>query len=185
VAITLVATVGSASANSYCTEAEFIARAATRLNVPADTTVTGATCTETEKAALIEAQRELTVMPWKAGRVDSTQALAWPRAYAEDPDAPSLEGLASATDFWFDEDEVPQRVKDAQIDWAFEFIRAGTTDLAAADPNAGVIEKTVDVLTTRWQPHQRPTGLQRFPRILALIGPLLATGAGSLDVVRA
>jgi len=185
VALTIVATVGSASANSFVTEAEFITRAASRLNVPTDTTVTGTTCTETEKAALIEAQRELNLLPWVAGRVDSTQALAWPRAYAEDPDAPSLLGTASATDFWFDDDEIPQRVKDAQIELAFEFIRAGTTDLAAADPNAGVIEKTVDVLTTRWQPHQRPTGLQRFPRILALIGPLLSTGAGSLDVVRA
>jgi hypothetical protein len=185
VAITIVATVGSASANSYVTEAEFIARAATRLNVPSGTTVTGSTCTETEKAALIEALRELEVLPWIAGRTDGTQALAWPRLYAENPDAPSLFGSVSATDFWYDDDAIPQRVKDAQIELAFEFIRAGTTDLAAADPNAGVIEKTVDVLTTRWQPHQRPTGLGRFPRIQALLGPLLRTGAGALEIVRA
>jgi len=184
VPITLVATVGSASANSFVTEAEFIARAATRLNVPTGTTVTGSTCAEAEKAALIEAQRELNVLPWKSGRVDSTQALAWPRAYAEDPDAPSLLGTVSATDFWFDDDEIPQRVKDAQIELAFEFIRSGTTDLAAADPNAGVIEKTVGPLTTRWQPYQRPQGLGRYPRIVALIAPLLAAGAGTLDVVR-
>jgi hypothetical protein len=184
VPITITATVGSASANSYCTEAEFIARAATRLNVPAGTTVSGSTCTEAEKQALIEAQRELTVLAWKAGRVNSTQALAWPRAYAEDPDAPSLLGTALATDFWFSTTEIPQRVKDAQIELAFEFTRAGTTDLAAADPNTGVIEKTVGPLTTRWESYARPTGLGRFPRIVALIAPLLETGAGAMEVER-
>ena len=182
--ISIVATVGSASANSYITEAEFIAYAATRLNVPTGTTVTGAICTETEKAALIEAQRELTALRWKAGRVDSVQALAWPRIYAEDPDAPSLLGVVGATDFWFEETEVPQRVKDAQCELALEFLKAGTTDLAAADPNAGVIEKTIDVLTTRWQPYARPEGLGRFPRIVGWIGPLLDGGAGQLEIVR-
>jgi hypothetical protein len=182
--ITIVATPGSASANSYATEAEFIAYAAARLNVPAGTTVTGSVLTETEKAALVEAQRELTLMPWKAGRTDSSQALAWPRLYAEDPDAPSIFGTVGATDFWYDDDEIPQRVKDAQIELALEFVRAGTTDLAAADPNAGVVEKTVDVLTTRWQPYQRPVGLARFPRIVGLIAPLLATGAGQLEINR-
>lgn len=182
--ITIVATPGAATANSYATEAEFIARAATRLNVPAGTTVAGSTCSETEKTALIEAQRELTTLPWKASRTDSVQALAWPRAYAEDPDAPSLVGTALATDFWFADTEVPQRVKDAQIELALEFIRAGTTDLAAADPNAGVIEKTVDVLTTRWEPGHRAEGLGRFPRILALIGPLLDPSASGMEVAR-
>lgn len=182
--ITIVATPGAANANSYATEAEFIARAATRLNVPAGTTVTGSTCTETEKAALIEAQRELTTLPWVAARTTSTQSLAWPRLYAEDPDAPSLFGAVSATDFWFANTEIPQRVKDAQIELAFEFIRAGTTDLAAADQNAGVIEKTVDVLTTRWEPGQRPVGLARFPRIVALLTPLLDASASGLDVAR-
>jgi hypothetical protein len=184
VAITIVATSGSATANSYVTETEAIARAATRLNLPSTwVSVSGSTCTETEKAALIEAQRELTTLPWIAGRTTSTQALAWPRAYAEDPDAPSLLGTVLATDFWFADTELPQRVKDAQIELAFEFLRSGTTDLAAADPNAGVIEKTVDVLTTRWQPYQRPTGLARFPRIQALLAPLL-TGSGSLEIAR-
>ena len=182
--ITITATPGSATANSYATEAEFIARAATRLNVPSGTTVTGSTCTETEKAALIEAQRELTVLPWAAQRFDSTQALAWPQRYALDPDAPSITGLSDIAQLYFSDTEIPQRVKDAQIELAFEFIRSGTTDLAAADPNAGVIEKTVGPLTTRWQPYQRPVGLGRFPRIVALVAPLLAVGAGSLEVVR-
>lgn len=180
--ITIDATVGSATANSFVTEAEFIARAATRPDVPAGTTVSGLTCTETEKAWLVEAQRELTLMPWIAGRVTSTQALAWPRLYAEDPDAPSILGQVSAAEFWFDDTEIPQRVKDAQIDLAIIFLTYRKNVLAVQDDTQGVIEKTLDVLTTRWQPNQRATGLSRYPRIIALIAPLL--DAGSLDVVR-
>lgn len=183
-AITIVATVGSASANSYVTEVEYIARAALTPGVPATATVTGATCSETEKGWLIEMQRELTLLPWKAGRVDSTQSLAWPRIYAEDPDAPSLLGIVGATDFWFTETEIPQRVKDAQIDGALLMLGLNSNPFRTADTTQGVIEKTVDVLTTRWQPNQRPMGWARYPRLMNLIAPLLAVSGGGLEVVR-
>jgi hypothetical protein len=147
-------------------------------------TVSGSTCTEAEKAALVEAQRELTHLAWKARRTDATQVLAWPRSYVEDPDAPGVGNTPTYADLYFDDDEIPTRVKSAQIELAFEFLRAGTTDLAAADPNTGVIVSTVDVITKQWQPYQRPTGLARFPRVVALIGPMLASTAGSLEIAR-
>lgn len=170
--ITIVATVGSASANSFITEAEAIAYVATRLNAGSWTTVSGATCTETEKAALIESTRELSALVWKGQRVDSTQVLAWPRQWVENPDSPT-----GAWDFYATT-VIPQRVKDACAELAFQFIKAGTTDLAAVDPNAGVIEKTVDVLTTRWDGYRKPTSLLgRFPSVSRSIKPLLeATG---------
>jgi hypothetical protein len=183
VAITIQATPGHAQANSYATEAEYLARAETRLNLPSSVNTTGTgSLTDTEKKALIEAQRELTTMVWKGTRTTSTQALAWPRQDAPDPDAPGIYGLTDPDDLYFDDTEVPLRVRDAQLELAFEFLRAGTSDLAAADPNTGVAQKTVDILTTRWFEHQRPTGLGRFPRILVLITPLLE-GTG-LEVVR-
>ena len=49
--LTIVATAGSPTANSYADEAQFVAYAATKLFVPTGTTVSGATCTEREKAA--------------------------------------------------------------------------------------------------------------------------------------
>jgi len=178
------ATAGSATANSFSTEGEFIAYAATRLNVPAGTTVSGSTCTETEKAALIEATRELTNLLWQAQRTDSTQALAWPQRYALNPDAPSITGLSDIAELYFDDDEVPVRVKNAQIELALEFVRAGTTDLAGGDPNAGVIEETVGPLTTRWSAYARSVGLARFPRVMSYIAPMLASTAGSLELAR-
>ena len=188
--ITIVATPGGASSNSFCTEAEYIAYTATRLNVPEDTTVSGSACTETEKMALIEAARELTNAPWAAQRTFLTQALAWPQRYAMNPDAPAITGITDIAQLYFDPGlageaaSIPARVKHAQIELALEFIKAGTTDLAAADPNAGIIEKTVDVLTTRWSPYARPTGWARFPRVLDYIAPMLAGSAGGLEVVR-
>jgi hypothetical protein len=62
---------------------------------------------------------------------------------------------------------------------------AGTTDVAAAGATDGIIEKTVDVLTTVYaQPSQRAQGLARFPRVMKLIGPLLEVGAGQVRLTR-
>lgn len=183
-AVTIVATPGSATANSFATEAEFIAYAATLAVVPSGTTVTGSTCTEAEKIALVMAARAFGNYQWTAGRTDSTQALAWPRLYALDPDAPSIYGLSDLTDLYFADDEVPLRVKRGQIELALAIITGGTTDIFAVDDTQGVIEKTVDVLTTRWQPYQRPTGLAKYPQVLAYISPLLAGSAGGLTVTR-
>ena len=182
--ITITATAGASTANSYCTEAEFIAYAATRLNVLSGTTTTGSTCSETEKTAMIEAQRELTNLAWAAQRTDSTQALAWPQRYALDPDAPAITGLSDIAQLYFDDDEVPTRVKNAQIELALEFLKAGTTDLAVADPNIGLISKTIGPIAKTWQPYQRPTGLARFPNVLRYVAPMLAQTAGSLTVAR-
>lgn len=177
--ISIVATAGSASANSFVTEAEAISYMAAHLNATAWTTVSGATCTETEKAALIESTRELTMLAWKGSRTDSTQALAWPRQWVENPDSPN-----GAWDY-YSASVVPDRVKNACIELAFQFLKAGTTDIAAADPNAGVIEKTVDVLTTRWNGYQRPQTLTgRFPSVARFIKPLLAASAIQSPLVR-
>jgi len=176
VTITIDASVGGAASNAYCTEVEQIAYMATRLNASAWTTVTGTTCTETEKQAMIEATRELTNKSWIGQRATTTQSQAWPRWNAPIPDSP--------TGFLFASNVVPQRVKDAACELAFQFLNAGTTDLASADSNQGVTEKTVDVLTTRWDTYRRPTGLSRFTRVMDYIRPLLASSGSSVPLIR-
>jgi len=165
--LTIDATAGGASANSYVTEAEAILYMAARLNASAWTTVSGSTCTELEKTALIEASRELSALEWKGRRSTTTQVLAWPRWFVENPDSP--------VGFYYDPAIVPQRVKDACCEWAFQFLKAGTTDIAALDTSIGVIEKTVDVLTTLWSPFSKPQGLARFPSVKRYIAPLLGS----------
>jgi len=180
--VSIVATVGSATANSYVTLAEAESALEARLNVDAWTAATN----DLKNRALVEAQVELQSLDWKGTRTDAVQALAWPREYAIDPDAPSDADLDTLPEPTFDDDEIPVRVKQAQIELAFQFIKAGTTDLAQPLANEGIISKTVGPLSTTWaNPGLRPTrGLSRFPRVMALIAPLLSSGAGGLSVER-
>ncbi len=177
-AITITATAGSASANSFVTEAEVIAYMAQRLNASAWDTVTGSTCTENEKKAMCEATIEVSSLNgWQGTRVTTTQALSWPRQNAVDPDSPS---------HWlFDSDVVPQRVKNATMELAFQFLNAGTTDIAALDANIGVRVKTVDVISTEWfDPGQRAQGLRRYPRVWRFIAPLMQSSGSQIDLAR-
>lgn len=171
--VSLDVTVGGASANSFASDAEADAYHANRLNSGAWT----AASEDDQARALIEATRDLSMLGFLGTRVDSVQVLSWPRFNAVNPDGLSAFEVFGTT-------VIPQRVKDATCELALEFLRAGTTDIATTDPNNGVIEKTVDVLTTRWQPGQRPIGLTRYPRVLKLISPLLAVGPGRVRLTR-
>jgi hypothetical protein len=175
VTIAIVATVGGASANSFVTVAVADAYLEMRRNASAwnDDDVD-----DDKMQALCEATRELSAIAWQGSRVTSTQALAWPRSGAVNPD-----GTCSGE--YYDEAVIPQRIKDATCELALEFLKAGTTDLAAASSTDGIKEKTVDVLTTVYaDPSQRAQGLARFPRVMKLIGPLLEIGSGQVRLVR-
>jgi hypothetical protein len=177
--VTIDATVGGQAANSFVTEAEAIAFAATRLNLLGWATVTGSAATDTEKKALIEATREITTLPYQGFRTDTAQALAWPRLVAINPFAGSLHYTL------YDSNIIPQQVKDATCELAFEFLKAGTTDIATLDATLVVMRKQTDVLVTDFAPvSQRAQGLNRFPRVMRLIGPLLAIGAGQVRLTR-
>jgi hypothetical protein len=176
-ALTITATAGASDANSFVTEAEQIAYMATRLNASTWTTVTGSTCTENEKKAMISATRLLSSRTWQGRRTDTVQVLSWPRWGVHDPDSPS--------GFLIESTVIPQRVKDAACELAFQFLNLGTTDLFAVPERDGVIEETIDVLTTRWSDrHNQPVGLDRFPLVLDLVRPLLAGSSVSTTLVR-
>ena len=170
--VVIDATAGGASANSFVTLAEAQAYMDARLN--GDTWT--AASTDTQNRALVEATRDISNKDFGGRRVTVTQSLSWPRWGALDPDQPY--------GWLFDSTIVPTRVKNATCELAFQFVNYGTTDLATYDPNAGVIEKTVDVLTTRWQPFARPQGLTRFPRVLDYIRPLLVSSGATIRSVR-
>lgn len=178
-AVVVVETVGSATANSFITVAEADTYLEARLNSSAWTG------TEPKKIAVIEATRTLSGLTWTGSRTDAVQALSFPRIGVTDPDAP----LDAPLDAWsgtpeYDDDEIPQRVKDATCELALEFLRAGTTDVAGIDATVGVITKTVDVLSTTYDPNMRAQGLGRFPRVMSLIGPLLDSAGSGTAVVR-
>lgn len=174
---TIVATAGASNANSFLTEVEQIAYMADRLNNSSWTTVTGSTCTDDEKKAMIEATREVDVREYSGARTDDDQALDWPRQWAANPDDP--------VQSYFDNTEVPTRIKNATAELAFQFIKEGTTDVAALDAAAGVKSKQVDVLKTEYfAASSTPTGLARYPRVMNYIRPLLAQPNLTLSVVR-
>jgi hypothetical protein len=177
--LAIVATAGAANANSFATAAEMSAYCDARLNA---TIWTGA---DAQLPALVEATRELTVLEYVGTRVDTTQALAWPRDYAINPDLPSVEYLGDIELLYFATTIVPQRVKDAACELALQYLKAGSSDLAVADANQGVIEKTVGPLTTKWgSPASRAVGMARFARVLDLLDPLLSNRGVGLTLVR-
>lgn len=173
--IAIDATVGGASSNSFCSLAEATTYLSGRLN----TTLWDAATTDSQNRALVEAARELNVLAFSSRKATSTQAMQWPRFWAIDPDASTF------AVWYFASTVIPQRVKDAQCELALEFIKAGTSDIAALDPTIGVIEKQVDVLVTRYADvSQRRKGLARFPRVWSLIAPLLESQVGQTQVIR-
>jgi hypothetical protein len=177
VPITITATVGSATANSFVTEAEMTAYCAARLNASIWTDAAA------QLPALVEATRDLSLLEYDGTRTDAVQALSWPRYLAENPDAPAPLDIGAQFPGYFDDDVIPQRVKDATCELALQYLKLGTTDAASIDRLAGVIRKKVDVLETEWEKGAHAVGLARWPRVLAYIEPLLAK-SGGLDVIR-
>ena len=172
-AITIVSTVGSATANSFVTLAEAEVYMLGRGNKALWTAATDAT----KDIALAEATRDIDLKDYTGYRTASTQALSWPREWATDPDNP-VQG-------WYDTDVVPARIKNATCELAFQYIKAGTTDVAALDSKANVKSKQVDVLKTEYfASTSTPTGLARYPRVMAYIRPLLANSGLTIPLVR-
>lgn len=172
-AVVIDETVGGASANSFVSLAEADAYMESRLNA---STWESSASTDDKNRALVEATRMLDTLAWAGRTAADTQALAWPRDWVVDPDSPTQD--------YFDNDELPQRLKDATMELAFQFIKAGTTDVAARDTKLDVVSETIDVISKTYAPHGRPDGVRRYPRVWGLIAPLMARGANQRRTVR-
>lgn len=171
--ISIDSTVGGASANSFVSLAEAQSFMDGRLN----STNWDAASTDSKNRALVEATREISVLGFVGRRVATTQSLSWPRWDAPNPD--------DAQGWLYTSTEIPQRVKDATSELAFQFLNAGTSDIASLPSDSGIIEKTVDVLTTRWaEPYNRPKGLRLYPRVWNYLLPLLESSPAQMPIVR-
>lgn len=174
--VTIVATVGSASANSFVTEAEFATYMASKLHGGGYYKAGEGS----RKIALVEATRELSVLRYKGSRATSTQALPFPRQSLPVSDSP-----AGA---YYSTSEVPQLVKDAQMELAHEFLRDEKVDVSVPDRKTPqLLSKQIgpDIKLTHSEGEVRPErGLARFPRVLSLLSPFLLSGYGQSRLVR-
>lgn len=177
------AVAGSATGNSFATTDEGDTYCDARLN---STAWTGAS-DDDKSRALIEATREINQVNYRGDRTTFTQLLCWPRNFAINPDLPQIIGVKDIAQLYYANTVVPDRIKNATIELALEFLKGGTTDIAALDSKINVKRKKVDVLETEFvDPAERPQGLSRFPRVMTFIGPLIDdAGSGpGLAVVR-
>ena len=170
--VAIDATAGGATANSFVLLSEAATYMAGRLN----STLWDNATTDSQNRALVSATNDLNTLAWEGRRATTVQALQWPRWSALNPDSP--------VGFLYASDIVPDRVKNATCELAFQYLVGGTTDVAAIDPTFGVIRKKVDVLETQWQPYQKPQGLARFPSVMRFIRPLLSSVANSTPILR-
>jgi hypothetical protein len=171
VSLDINATPGHAAANSFVSVDDADAYTETRLNASAWTDADD----DDKSRALQEATRDLNALQWDGGtngqRVSSTQSLA-----------------CNATSCYFDSTTIPQWLQDATCELALEFLRAGTTDVANNSSKAGIIEKTVGPLTTRWSDRAIGAndlqGLLRFRSVWRLVSRYVVGSSGSVRLVR-
>lgn len=120
---------------------------------------------------------------WRGYRVNTTQALDWPRIYVPRTDyVPSGYEAYSQTGYaYYASDAVPVEVENACAELAW---RAAFGELLS-DQGTPVIEKTVGPITIRYAEGARQT--KRYAAVDAILAPLLADGGSgsSARVIRA
>lgn len=145
-AATLVTTIGGASANSYVTLDE----AETYLDTVLEADAWEAATAPRRTRALLQAARRLQDENWIGERATSTQALAWPRFDASKPDS-SIGAYSYGYKMFggrrgevYSVTEIPERVKQAQIELALAYLDGWGADDGADE--ADVSEASVDGL---------------------------------------
>ena len=172
-ALVIIATAGGASANSFIllTEAE------TYMLGRGNTATWTAASDDEKNITLVEATREISLMRFIGVRADGTQALSWPRNLAVNPDDPNHDYFGSSV--------IPVRVKNATAELAFQYLKAGTTDLAALDPKTNIKSKQVDVLKTEYfSPSGSVAGVARYPFVMSQLRLLLENVGLAIPLIR-
>lgn len=161
----LTVTVGSASADSYVTYAEYIAYVTT--NIDASYSVDEATAEPFIRRAAQYIDRRHGEQFW-GDRQYQDQAREWPRLTDQ-----LVQGWP------IDPDTVPQAIKDAQCELAHQ-LQTGAVD-PFASVAASVKRERIGPIETEYQ-----GGLAR-PRLTAItdaLGPFLKIGTGQVQLVR-
>lgn len=157
---------GLSTAESYIS----VADATTRLTAIGNNTAWDALTTTQQEQALRKAtdyieQRYRT--NWKGQRLNSTQALSWPRAWVE-------------IDGWYqDSDEVPTAVANACADLAVRTL----TETLNTDLTQGVKRKKIGPLETEYDPYSPQA--KRYPAIDQMLAPFLMSSGANRRLVRA
>ena len=165
-AITIVATVGSATANSYVTLTEAQAFI-DWLTESDDVTAWGSSTDDQKNRALFSSTQRIDREKFLGARVADTQALEWPRSGVRKPDTyTNLYGLSFpnrlVADYYLDT-EIPDRVKHAQVVLAVYLNNnRGGLDLSGLEDFASVNIGNINV-TPRFY---GAVGIDRIPPIV-------------------
>lgn len=169
-AVTVTATVGSASANSYLT----VAGADVIANTMVGTLSWSSASSDNKGRALISATNGLETMSWIGARATETQALAWPRTGA------------ACGDKDYDDDEIPREVELATFDLANALLdnptllrSAPSSDaLVTGVPNRDLRRLKLDVMEIEWRDDRSASTTKPITPLTAL--PHLSTILGCL-----
>jgi hypothetical protein len=175
--MTIIATPGSTTANSYLTDADFLAYGEGSLASSRLASSTPAT----RERALRTATRMIDRLSFGGEATEYEQALSWPRELLPDPDRPSYFIPAAV---------IPRRVREACAELALALLAEGESS-----PDGGVtdadryVRAKVDVLEVEYRQGVAtatdPVGvLRRYPAVLALLAPFIV-GGGAMEVARA
>ena len=145
-----------ANANSYASEAELTAYATAR----------GVTLTAGTEQLLIQAMDYIEQQSFKGDKQTKDQSLVWPRYNVE------IDG------FWLDSDEIPQLLKDAQMEAAMA-VDADTDPLANVERE--VKKEKIDVIEVEYM--EGTFSQVWVQRIDNKLQKLLKNGGGGLSVV--
>lgn len=168
---TIVATAGSATANSYATTDDADTYFDERLQSSA---WTGETDADVQKRALIEATRRIDQETFEGERSTTGQALKWPRIGAADEDGNE-----------YDSDEIPTIVIHATYELALALLNsnADSTDLLADSGLEGF--KRVKVGPLEVEPRHAQDAGELPDNVHRLLKPVLQTTGSTADLLRA
>lgn len=179
--VTVTATPGSSSANSYIS----VATGDDLANVYLGTLKWSSASTDNKGRALIMATRYLDELEWIGTRTTTTQALAWPRTDA------------ACGEWTFTSSEIPAPIKQATFDLAEALITtptllggtgAGNAELIPGIPNASLRSASVDVISLQFRDGAVPdskNALNVVPHLRQVLGCLcLSRPVGAGGVVR-
>jgi hypothetical protein len=182
--VTVTATPGSASANSYLS----VATGDDLANLYLGTLKWSSASTDNKGRALIMATRYLDELDWIGTRTSTTQALAWPRTDA------------ACGEWSFSSSEIPQPIKQACFDLAEALITtptllggtgAGNAELIPGIPNASLRSASVDVISLQFRDGAVPdskNALNVVPHLRQVLGCLCLSrpvgAGGAVKVIR-
>lgn len=170
--VTLEATVGGTSANSYILNAD--ADGFLDARQPNDAWTADTVFETDQDRALAAACVILDRQRWKGYRATTTQALAWPRTCVPDPD-PVYGG-----DTYLSETTIPAAIRAAQAELAY-LLLAGDYDPGPSGLD-GIAAVKVGSIEVTASPSPIPPGLPESVR--RAIAPYLQSTEGSVRLVR-